>query len=73
MTEEELRERELEHQEDLARLRGFRPIDDTFMRCLFRDNLPLAQLVLRIITGIEDLRLTKEETQMDLKRLVGAL
>ena len=28
------------HQEDLQRLRGFRPIDDTFMRCLFQDNLP---------------------------------
>ena len=52
MTEEELKEREREHQEDLARLRGFRPIDDTFMRCLFRDNLPLAQLVLRIITAL---------------------
>ncbi len=26
------------HQEDLQRLRGFRPIDDTFMRCLFRDG-----------------------------------
>ena len=36
------------HQEDLQRLRDFRPIDDTFMRCLFRDNLPLAQFVLRI-------------------------
>ena len=72
MTEEELREQEREHQEDLARLRGFRPIDDTFMRCLFRDNLPLAQLVLRIITGIEDLTLISEETQKDLKRLVGA-
>ena len=41
-TEEELREREREHQEDLARLRGFRPIDDTFMRCLFRDKLLLS-------------------------------
>ena len=29
------------HQEDLQRLRGFRPIDDTFMRCLFRNNVPL--------------------------------
>ena len=26
------------HQEDLQRLRGFRPIDDTFMRCLFRNS-----------------------------------
>lgn len=60
------------HQEDLQRLRGFRPIDDTFMRCLFRNNLPLAQLVLRIITGKRDLMLTREETQKDLKRLLGA-
>ena len=60
------------HEEDLQRLRGFRPIDDTFMRCLFRDNLPLAQFVLRIITGKPDLILTREETQKDLNRLLGA-
>ena len=60
------------HQEDLQRLRGLRPIDDTFMRCLFRDNLPLAQFVLRIITGKSDLVLTRQETQKDLKRLLGA-
>ena len=42
------------------------------MRVLFRDNLPLAEYVLRVITGKQDLRLTKEETQKDLVRLVGA-
>ena len=72
MTEEELKEREREHQKDLERLRRFRPMDDAFMRCLFRDNMPLAQLVMRIITGKEDLTLVREETQKDLKRLVGA-
>lgn len=61
-----------ERQEDLARLRGLRPIDDDFMRCIFRDNIPLAQLVLRIITGKSDLVITRIETQKDLKRLVGA-
>ena len=40
------------HQEDLERLRGFRPIDDTFMRGLFKENIPLAELVLQIITGL---------------------
>ncbi len=40
---------EREHQEDLAKLRGLRLIDDDFMRCIFRDNIPLAQLVLRIL------------------------
>ena len=60
------------HEQDLQRLRELRPMDDDFMRCMFRDNLPLAQVVLRIITGIKDLVLIKEETQKDLKRLVGA-
>ena len=61
-----------ERQEDLARLRGLRPIDDDFMRCIFHDNIPLAQFVLRILTRIDDLVVTKLETQKDLKRLVGA-
>lgn len=43
--------REKEHLEDLQRLRGFRPIDDDFMRGMFQQNLPLAQFVLRIVTG----------------------
>lgn len=51
MNETEQQRKEREHQEDLQRLRDFRPIDDDFMRCLFKDNVPLAELVLRIITG----------------------
>ena len=54
-TDEQKRQRR--HQEDLERLRGFRPIDDTFMRGLFKENLPLAEFVLRIITGKSDLTL----------------
>ncbi len=63
---------EQKYQEDLQRLRGLRPIDDDFMRCLFKDNIPLAQLVLRIITGKEDLVITDCQTQKDMKRLAGA-
>ena len=65
-------QKELDRQADLARLRGLRPIDDDFMRCIFRDNIPLAQLVLRIMTGKDDLQITHVETQKDLKRLMGA-
>lgn len=61
-----------EHQADLQRLRGFRPIDDDFMRCLFKDNIPLVQFVLRIITGKKDLIITECQTQKDMKRLAGA-
>lgn len=53
--------REQRHQEDLQRLRG-----------LFKENIPLAEFVLRIITGKPDLVLTKCETQADMKRVTGA-
>ena len=59
-------------QKDLQRLEQLRPIDDNFMRCLFKDNIPLAELVLRIITGKQDLVITDCETQKDMKRLTGA-
>ena len=71
MQETEAQKRERHHQEDLRRLREFRPIDDTFMRGMFKDNNPLAELVLRIIVGKPDLTLTKCETQADLKRVHG--
>lgn len=53
-------------------MRRFRPIDDIFMRGLFKDNLPLAEFVLRIITGKQDLVLLKCEIQADMKRVTGA-
>ena len=59
-------------QEDLQRLKRFTPMDDTFMRCMFKDNLPLAQMVLRIILEKDDLVLTHCETQADMKRVTGA-
>ena len=63
---------ELKHQQDLQRLKLLRPIDDDFMRCLLKDNIPLAQLILRIITGKPDLIITDCQTQKDMKRLAGA-
>ena len=64
--------KEREHREDLQRLREFRPMDDDFMRGMFQGNLPLAQFVLRIITGKKDLVLTRCETQADMRRVTGA-
>lgn len=52
-------QQEKKHLEDLQRLRGFRPIDDNFMRCLFKDNIPLTKLVLRILTNQPDLVITE--------------
>lgn len=72
LNESEQQRKEREHQEDLQRLRGFRPIDDDFMRSLFKKNKELVQLVLRIITGKPDLKVESFETQADMKRVTGA-
>ncbi len=60
-----------ERQKNLEMLANYRPLDDDFMRELFRNNLELAQYVLRIIIDKPDLKLTKEETQYDLQHLFG--
>ena len=65
-------QRERDHQKDLERLRLLRPMDDDFMRCLFKDNIPLAEFVLRIFVEKSDLVIVKCQTQKDMKRLVGA-
>lgn len=70
MTEE--RQEERHRQEYLQRLKLLRPIDDDFMRCMFKDDIPLVQLVLRILTGKPDLVITSCQTQKDMKRLAGA-
>jgi len=73
LTETEKQMKQREHQEDLQRLRGFRPIDDDFMRGLFKNNTPLAEMVLRIIMQKPDLRIEEPiETQKDMKRVTGA-
>lgn len=63
---------EEQHKKDLERLKKMRPLDDDLMRELFRNNIPLAQFVLRIMTGKDDLVITSEETQYDMERLLGA-
>lgn len=62
---------EEERQKNLEQLANYRPLDDDFMRELFRNNLELAQYVIRIIVNKPDLTLTKEETQYDLQHLFG--
>ena len=61
-----------DRQKDIERLEKLRPIDDDFMRVIYRDDIPLTEDTLRIVTGIEGLKVVHTETQKDLKRLVGA-
>ena len=59
-------------EEYLEAIRRFRPIDDTFMRCMFRDCDEVAETVLRIILGKPDLRIIKSASQADLKGMPGS-
>lgn len=59
-------------EEHLERLRRLRPMDDSFMRKMFKDDIPLTELVLRIILGKSDIKVVKVVTQSDLKRLADA-
>ncbi len=67
-----LRKENISKEQILEIVKNYRPIDDDFMRELFRNNIPLTECVLRIITGIKDLVITSSETQYDMKRLSGS-
>ena len=58
--------------EYLERLKRLRPIDDSLMRKMFKDNIPLTEFVLRMIIGRDDLKVKKVVTQSDLLRLTDA-
>lgn len=58
--------------ESLEQLKELRPIDDIFMREMFRDNIELTEYTLRLITEISDLVVTEVHTQYDLRRLMGS-
>lgn len=60
-----------EREESLAILERLRPLDDDFMRVMFRDK-GTAEVVLRIIMGKDDLQVTDCHTQEDMRRLAGA-
>ena len=53
------------------KIAGFRIIDELFARSVFKKKPELAQLVLRIITALEDLEIDPidYETPYDVKRL----
>ena len=63
---------EQQHQKNLELLKKLRPMDDAFMREMFRGDLKFTEDVLKIITDKQDLIVTSEETQYDMEHLLGA-
>lgn len=59
------------HQEDLARLKALRYMDDDFMTVCLADNFEGVELILRIVLGREDIRIKSVRTQEPLKNLQG--
>lgn len=65
-------EKAKKHKENLKRLKRLRPIDDMFFRALLKENIPLAQMILRIIMQKDDLKIIRCTSQADFKRVTGA-
>ncbi len=59
------------HQEDLRRLQSLRYMDDDFMTVCLADNFEGVELILQIILGRKDIRITSVRTQEPMKNLQG--
>lgn len=59
-------------QEYLDIIKSYRPMDDAFMRNIFRESPDIAEMVLRIVMDKPDLKVIRSETQVDLKRITGS-
>nr|WP_300841100.1 hypothetical protein [uncultured Acetatifactor sp.] len=59
------------HQQDLERLKSLRYMDDDFMSVCLADNFEGVELILRIISGQEDIKIKSVRTQEPLKNLQG--
>ena len=58
-------------QDNLARIRQFRLIDDTFFAVCFENRPDLMEFVLRIILDKDDLHVTEMKTQYSIRNLSG--
>ena len=55
-----------DRRETLRRLAMLRPIDDIFMYQMFKDNIPLTELLLRRTIGVESISVQSVDVQYDL-------
>lgn len=61
----------ISREELLEKIAEFRLLDDTYMTVFFNGHSELIELVLRIIPGRDDLRVTDSKIQMPLKNIQG--
>ena len=64
-------DKEQQHQEDLQRIRGFRLIDDDFMRIFFDGYIEGAELLIKVILQRDDIKVDEVRTQKELKNIKG--
>ena len=60
-----------QYKKHLERIKRFCLMDDTFMSTVFADNTECTELMLHIILGRQDLKVTKASAQYELKNLYG--
>lgn len=56
---------------DNEKIKNYRLMDDVFFRAFIRDNIPAAELIFKIILQKENVKISKMETQRDMKNLKG--
>ena len=66
-----VKDRELQRQQDLERIKNFRLIDDDFMTKCFENNIEATELLLHIIMNKPNLKVVSVETQKEIKNLQG--
>ena len=59
------------HQQDLERLKSLRYMDDDFMTVCLEDNFEGVELILRIVLGLENIKIKSVRTQETMKNLHG--
>lgn len=65
------KDRELQRQQDLERIKNFLLIDDDFMTKCFENNIEATELLLHIIMNKPNLKVLSVETQKEIKNLQG--
>ena len=65
------KEKEIQRQEDLKRIKSLRLIDDDFMTICFDNYIEGAELLLKIILDRDDLKVSEVKAQKALKNLQG--
>lgn len=71
MDEENLREKARRHQRALSIIKHWRLLDDSFMKCCLKDNVPAVECILQIVMELRDLKVLRVVIEDTIPNLRG--